>query len=131
MTLAVRARGEGLPILVLPSFSLDGNAMAMAFEPALAGSPGWQRLYVDLPGTGSSPPGEPRSDAVLDELAATVLSVLGGERFLVAGYDQADYLVLADAGHYLPLEQPGWFGAAAAAWLGACGRWPGAGSAAG
>ncbi len=268
MTLAVRARGDGLPILVLPSFSLDGNAMTMAFERALAGSPGWQRLYVDLPGTGASPPGEPRSDAVLDELAATVLSVLGGQRFLVAGwsyggylaaglarrlpgsiggmllvctapkirpadrdltgvlpsqaepgwlrdvpgslrdhlahavgcqtpetarritavlarngptaesylaelraggfalsdedvpvrcgapvsilagrrdrvagftaaftamasYDRADYLVLADAGHYLPLEEPGWFAAAAAAWLGACGRWLRAGSAAG
>ena len=263
----MRERGEGLPIVVLPSFSLDGDAMAEAFEPALAGSPGWQRLYVDLPGTGASPAGEPRSDAVLDELASTVVAALGSQRFLVAGwsyggylaaglarrlpgriggmllvctapkirpadrdltgvlpsqaesgwlrdvpdglrehlthavgcqtaetarritavlarngptaqsylaelraagfalsdedapircgapvsilagrrdrvagfaaafnavacYDQADYLVLADAGHYLPVEQPDRFAAAAAAWLLSCGRWLRAGPAA-
>lgn len=39
--------------------------MVLAMEPAFRSAEGWARLYVDLPGTGSSPPGEPCSDAVL------------------------------------------------------------------
>ncbi len=82
----------GRPIVVLPSFSLDHNAMSEAFEPAFAGAQGWQRLYVDLPGTGASPAGEPRSDIVLEDLIATIESVLGDQRFLLAGWSYGGYL---------------------------------------
>ncbi|HEX8008402.1 MAG TPA: alpha/beta hydrolase [Trebonia sp.] len=92
MTLHVHARGEGMPVVVLPSFSLDGNAMAEVFEPAFEAIPGWSRLYVDLPGTGASPPGEPRSDAVLNEVAETLGSVLGSQRCVVAGWSYGGYL---------------------------------------
>ena len=66
----VHARGEGWPVVVLPSFSLDHQAMAEVVEPVFAATAGWSRLYIDLPGTGASPAGEPRSDAVLDEVAS-------------------------------------------------------------
>jgi pimeloyl-ACP methyl ester carboxylesterase len=66
--------------------------MSEAFEPAFGKAHGWQRLYVDLPGTGASPPGEPRSDAVLADLVATAQSVVGDRRFLVAGWSYGGYL---------------------------------------
>jgi pimeloyl-ACP methyl ester carboxylesterase len=92
MSLHVHTQGEGQPIVVLPSFSLDHNAMAEAIEPVFAATAGWSRLYVDLPGTGASPPGEPRSDAVLDDVVRTIDAVLGDQRFLVAGWSYGGYL---------------------------------------
>ncbi len=92
MTLRVTPRGEGRPIFVLPSFSLDHHAMTEVFDPAFAGTSGWMRLYVDLPGTGESPTGEPRSDAVLDALEHTIESTLGNQRFAVAGWSYGGYL---------------------------------------
>lgn len=92
MPLHAQPLGEGLPIVVLPSFSLDHNAMAAAIEPAVSTTTGWSRLYLDLPGTGGSPPVEPRSDAVLEEVLRTIESVLGDQRFLVAGWSYGAYL---------------------------------------
>jgi pimeloyl-ACP methyl ester carboxylesterase len=66
--------------------------MTEAFEPGLSSIAGWRRFYVDLPGTGGSPAGEPRSDAVLDELAATVTKCLDGDRFAVVGWSYGGYL---------------------------------------
>lgn len=72
MTLCLQAHGAGRPLVVLPSFSLDHDAMAATLEPVFtAGSP-WRRIYVDLPGTGGSSPGEPRSDAVMDAVLAAI-----------------------------------------------------------
>ena len=71
MALNVDVLGEGDPLVVLPSFSLGRRAMARAVEPFSVGDR-WARLYVDLPGTGSSPAGEPHSDAVLDQVVGTV-----------------------------------------------------------
>jgi pimeloyl-ACP methyl ester carboxylesterase len=92
MTLHVHARGEGMPVLVLPSFGLDHNAMAEVVEPAFEVASGWSRLYIDLPGTGASPPGEPRSDAVLNEVAETLGSVLGNQRCIAVGWSYGGYL---------------------------------------
>lgn len=92
MPLQVHTRGEGRPLIVLPSFSLDHNAMAEALEPVFAVTSGWSRCYVDLPGTGASPPGEPRSDAVLDDIVRTIDSALGDQRFVVAGWSYGGYL---------------------------------------
>jgi pimeloyl-ACP methyl ester carboxylesterase len=78
--------GTGRPVVVLPSLSLDSTAMRAAFEPAFAGISGWSRVYLDLPGSGGSPPGEPTSDAVLADVVATVDALLGGEPFPIAGW---------------------------------------------
>jgi pimeloyl-ACP methyl ester carboxylesterase len=58
--LHVHVVGEGEPLVVLPSFGLDHRAMVLAMEPAFSSAEGWARLYVDLPGTGSSPPASHR-----------------------------------------------------------------------
>lgn len=92
MTLHLESHGSGRPLVVLPSFSLDHAAMAQAFEPSLATLQGWQRLYFDLPGTGGSAPGAPRSDAVLDEVVDTIGALLSDERFCVLGWSYGGYL---------------------------------------
>lgn len=86
MTLHLQSHGSGRDLVVLPSFSLDHAAMAATVEPAFADLGGWRRLYVDLPGTGGSPSGQPSSDAVLDEIVGTIRVEPGDERFAVAGW---------------------------------------------
>jgi pimeloyl-ACP methyl ester carboxylesterase len=77
---------------VLPSFGLDHAAMGEAVEPVFVDLSGWRRLYVDLPGTGDSPPGEPRSDVVLDVPIETIRAEIGNERFVLAGWSYGGYL---------------------------------------
>lgn len=79
-------------MVVLPWFGFDHAVMEAAFEPVFAGTTGWRRIYVDLPGTGDSRPVEPRSDAVLDAVEKTVRSVAGTAPFLLAGCSYGGYL---------------------------------------
>lgn len=97
MALNVDVLGEGEPLVILPSFSLDHRAMARAVEPAFSAVDGWARLYVDLPGTGSSAAGEPHSDAVLDEVVETVEEHVGGSGFAVVGWSYGGYLAAVRA----------------------------------
>lgn len=92
VSLHIDVRGEGRPVVVLPSFSLDHNAMARVVEPVFAGTSGWSRCYVDLPGTGASPAGEPRSDAVLDDVVTAIESIAGDRHFPVLGWSYGGYL---------------------------------------
>lgn len=87
--------GSGQPLVVLPSFSLDHAAMAATVEPVFAELSGWRRIYVDLPGTGGSPPGEPRSDVVLDEVVSTIRAELSNEHFALFGWSYGGYLAAA------------------------------------
>jgi pimeloyl-ACP methyl ester carboxylesterase len=88
--------GTGRPIVVLPSLGLGHSAMRVAFEPAFSSATDWSRRYLDLPGTGGSPPGEPTSDAVLADVIATLDAALGtDESFLVAGWSYGGYLAAA------------------------------------
>jgi pimeloyl-ACP methyl ester carboxylesterase len=89
MPLHVDRRGAGPPVVVLPSFGLDAAAMAAVVEPTFDAGDGWTRLYVDLPGTGRSPAGDPRSDAVLD---AVVDTVAGAGRIVVLGWSYGGFL---------------------------------------
>lgn len=100
MPLATQVVGHGHPTVVLPSFSLDGQSMARAFEPAFLAQErasrggGVTRIYVDLPGTGASPAVEPTSDAVLDAVVATVDEAVGRGGFSVVGWSYGGYLAL-------------------------------------
>ena len=94
MPLHIDRRGSGLPLLVLPSFGFDSGALAAVVEPVFGpdGDTGWDRRYVDLPGTGRSRPVEPRSDAVLEAVAQTVTEEVGDRPFAVAGWSYGGYL---------------------------------------
>jgi pimeloyl-ACP methyl ester carboxylesterase len=92
MLLHVRSHGDGRPVIVLPSFSLDHAAMAEALEPAFSVVPGWRRSYIDLPGTGGTPSGTPSSDAVLDDVVATIRAELADRPFVVVGWSYGGYL---------------------------------------
>jgi hypothetical protein len=80
VTLHVQPHGRGPHLAVSPSFGLDHATMARTVEPVLADVFGWRRLYVALPATGGSLPGEPRSDVVLDEVVGRIRAELGDER---------------------------------------------------
>jgi pimeloyl-ACP methyl ester carboxylesterase len=92
MVLAVRERGAGRPIVLLPWFGLDGGVTELAFEPAFAEPTEWRRIYVDLPGTGRSAAVTPSSDAVLEAVRETVDAVLGPDPYLLAGCSYGGYL---------------------------------------
>ena len=66
--------------------------MAAAFEPVFAGAGDLCRIYIDLPGTGDSPPVEPHSDAVLEAVEETIESMIGAAPFLLAGCSYGGYL---------------------------------------
>ncbi len=92
MMLATRIRGSGRPIMLLPWFGLDSAVMAAAFEPVLSSVSGWCRIYVDLPGTGESPPVAPHSDAALEAVRDTITSTVDEVSFLLAGCSYGGYL---------------------------------------
>jgi pimeloyl-ACP methyl ester carboxylesterase len=85
-------RGEGRALVVLPSFGLARRAMARTVEPVFPSGAGWRRIYVDLPGTGRSPAGEPRSDDVLGAVVDTVRAEVGGGPFAVLGWSYGGFL---------------------------------------
>lgn len=97
MSLVGETRGEGVPIVLLPWFGLDRSVMAAAFEPAIEGSAGWQRVYVDLPGCGRSPAGAESSDGVVDAVCDYIDANLGGGPFLLIGCSYGGYLAAAIA----------------------------------
>jgi pimeloyl-ACP methyl ester carboxylesterase len=92
VVLSTQIRGTGRPLVLLPWFGMDHAVMAAAFEPVFTGTTGVRRIYIDLPGTGNSPPVEPYSDAVLDAITETVESITGAAPFLLAGCSYGGYL---------------------------------------
>jgi pimeloyl-ACP methyl ester carboxylesterase len=90
--LAWSVNGQGRPIVVLPWFGSSGQFAACAVEPATIDVPGYQRVYLDLPGTGESPACAASSDAVLAEVAEWVGAELGREPFALVGFSYGGYL---------------------------------------
>jgi len=48
-------RGRGSPILLIHGWSADRHYMVADLEPVFEEHPGWQRIYLDLPGHGRTP----------------------------------------------------------------------------
>lgn len=87
-------RGEGPPILILHGVTLDHRHMVDALEPVFSAAPGWQRIYLDLPGHGNSPArDEIRSqDDLLQAVIDFADDVLPGQTFSVIGLSRGSYL---------------------------------------
>lgn len=93
-TLHVRIIGSGTPILFLHGFSVDHHSLLTVMEPLFERKPGWQRIYVDLPGMGKSP-GSDRlqsSDDMLAILLELIDQIIPNQPFLVAGESYGGYL---------------------------------------
>jgi len=87
-------RGQGRPLILLHGFGSDHRQMVGCMEPGLAHRPGWQRIYLDLPGMGKTP-GEDwitNSDHMLDVICDFIDQVLPGQRFAIGGYSYGGYL---------------------------------------
>jgi pimeloyl-ACP methyl ester carboxylesterase len=80
--------GEGYPVVMLPGWTLDHHVMLGAMEPVFGKRSGWNRIYVDLPGTGRSEPQQSIHNS--DDMCAAVLEFLDDlipkEPFIVCGY---------------------------------------------
>ena len=85
--------GSGTPILIIHGGGLDHRHMQDALEPVLERSPGWRRVYIDLPGHGLSAADESvrTQDDVLRMLSDFVSAVFGHERCALIGESRGSY----------------------------------------
>lgn len=92
-TLSTEIVGEGTPVVALHGFGPDRRLMAGMLEPVLGELDGFRRVYLDLPGCGSSAAREIRSTAdVLAAVEQTVTDTVGDEPFLLVGESYGGYL---------------------------------------
>lgn len=86
--------GDGRPILIIHGVTQDHRYMMDALEPVFEVTPGWQRIYIDLPGHGRSPAQDDiRSQ---DDLLNTVIDFLDAQmpvgQFSVIGLSRGSYI---------------------------------------
>ena len=86
--------GDSTPLVILHGVRLDHRHMMETLEPLFDTLPGWQRIYVDMPGHGLSPGDDAIAsmDDVLEALVAFTDDVLPGQRFGVIGESRGSYL---------------------------------------
>jgi pimeloyl-ACP methyl ester carboxylesterase len=78
-------RGSGTPIVLLHGLGVD-HRILLPLDDAIASAGDWRRLYVDMPGHGTSPIGNVAStEDVVREVAREVGERLGEERFAILG----------------------------------------------
>ena len=86
----VEVRGDpaGRPIFFVHGWQLTKGLEIADFEPALAGRPGWRRIYTDLPGMGARhDEGDEIEDfnGLLDWVCEFIDEQAPGEHFAIAG----------------------------------------------
>lgn len=87
--------GEGMPIVMIHGYYPDHRIMTGCMEPIFADLPGWQRIYLDLPGMGQTPgPASlENSDQMLEIVLEWIDSVVDGQKFLLVGESYGGYLL--------------------------------------
>ena len=94
--------GEGLPVLIIHGWEMDGKVEERDFEPVFSKTPGFRRIYVDLPGMGSTPANNVKDlDDIQLRLEQFIDARLGKSRFLLAGSSCGGYLARALAQKYV------------------------------
>ncbi|KGO72978.1 Alpha/beta hydrolase fold-1 [Penicillium italicum] len=94
--------GEGLPVLIIHGWQLNGRAEKLDFEPIFNKTPGLLRIYVDLPGMGTTPANDVQDlDEIYHRLMQFIDSRLGDSRFLLIGSSCGGYLARAIAQKYI------------------------------
>lgn len=94
LTIHYESVGQGQPVLMIHGYHVDHRLMSGCFEPIFQETPGYKRIYIDLPGMGKtkSAPWIINSDVMLNILAAFIDEVIPGKRFLLAGESYGGYL---------------------------------------
>jgi len=86
--------GEGRPIILLHGWSMDHRHMVSDMEPLFRHRDGWKRIYLDLPGHGTTPGKDwiTNQDMILDVVLDFIDIVISGQRFVVVGTSAGAYL---------------------------------------
>ena len=100
-SLATHEIGEGFPVLFIHGWECSGKVEELDFEPIFKQVSGFQRIYIDLPGHGSSPAnGVKDLDDMYSRLVHFIDTKLQQSRFLLVGSSCGGYLAHALAQHY-------------------------------
>ncbi|PYH91836.1 alpha/beta-hydrolase [Aspergillus ellipticus CBS 707.79] len=101
-TLSAHEIGDGLPVLIIHGWQMEGKAEEVDFEPIFSNTPGLRRIYVDLPGMGTTPANDVKDlDDMYHRLGQFIDSRLGKGRFLLIGSSCGGYLARAIAQKYI------------------------------
>ncbi|KAJ5123619.1 hypothetical protein N7448_009716 [Penicillium atrosanguineum] len=93
--------GEGLPVLIIHGWQMEGRVEELDFEPIFSKTPGLRRIYVDLPGMGTTPASNVKDlDDIYLRLVQFIDSRLERSRFLLVGSSCGGYLARAIAQKY-------------------------------
>jgi pimeloyl-ACP methyl ester carboxylesterase len=95
--------GEGRPIIMLHGWGCDHRYMVSDMEPVFRQRDGWKRIYLDLPGHGTSPGKDwiTNQDKILDVVLDFIENIIPGQRFVVAGSSAGAYLARGVVHHRL------------------------------
>lgn len=80
------AFGDGTPVVLIHGYTVDHRVL-LPLEPVFADRPGWRRLYLDLPGHGTSPrlPGPASASALAEVVSGWIEEQVGDRPFAVVG----------------------------------------------
>ncbi|OGX61623.1 MAG: 2-hydroxy-6-oxo-6-phenylhexa-2,4-dienoate hydrolase [Paenibacillus sp. RIFOXYA1_FULL_44_5] len=94
ITVHYEVKGSGIPVLMIHGFGCDHRLMTGSLEPIFAVRPGYQRIYIDLPGMGLTKGEEwiQSSDDMLSVVEQFIDEVLPDQHFVLAGESYGGYL---------------------------------------
>lgn len=80
------SRGDGTPIVMIHGYTVDHRVL-LPLEPVFESHPGYRRIYLDLPGHGTSPRLPERTSALrlTEAVIEWIADVVGTQRFAVVG----------------------------------------------
>lgn len=98
--LTYEVMGEGIPIVFLHGLYLDRESTMFFFEPQVRFN-GFKRIYIDLPGMGSSIATPSASaNSIFDSLKNFIVSIVGQKKFILFGHSYGAYMAQALAHHF-------------------------------
>ncbi|KAH8668838.1 putative alpha/beta hydrolase [Xylariales sp. PMI_506] len=101
-TLSAHEIGDGIPVLIVHGWELEGSVEERDFEPVFSKTTGFRRIYVDLPGMGTTPANNIKNlDDIYQRLVEFIDTRLEKTRFLLAGSSAGGYLARALAQKYI------------------------------
>lgn len=84
--------GDGIPVLFLHGWGMDKRIMKGCFEHVFQSVNGFRRVYIDLPGMGSSSSGNVQTSDDILQIVYQFAKEIVGERFILAGESYGGYI---------------------------------------